>query len=270
MSHEKLSELCSIYALGALDGEELREFEAHLKTGCPLCGQQIREYSETVALIPEALPNVKPSADLKSRLMGQLEQEIPNRGVVDFKPVAKVPPATASRKPGWLPWACALAAGIALMVSLTRVSSLNRGLAEQQERLNQQLEQLKVLQRLLSDEKEVTQFITKPGVRITPLAGTDKSPQAAGKILWSAQEKKALFYASKLPAPPQGKTYQLWIIADNKPFDAGVFSVDPQGNGFLKVPSLSEADKAQKFAVTLEPAGGVPQPTGDMHLLGSL
>ena len=32
MSHEKLSELCSIYALGALDGEELREFEAHLKS----------------------------------------------------------------------------------------------------------------------------------------------------------------------------------------------------------------------------------------------
>ena len=59
-------------------------------------------------------------------------------------------------------------------------------------------------------------------------------------------------------------------IANNEPFNAGVFSVDPQGNGFLKVPVLSEADKAQKFAVTLEPAGGVPQPTGDMHLLGSL
>ena len=270
MSHEKLSELCSVYALGALDGEELREFEAHLKTGCPLCGQELQEYSEMVASIPEALPNVRPSQDLKSRLMARLDQEASHRGVVDFKPAAKGLPAKPDRKRGWLPWACAVAAGIALMVSLTRVSSLNRGISEQHERLNQQLEQLKVLQKLLSDEKEVTQFIAKPGVRITPLAGTDKSPQAAGKILWSAQEKKALFYASKLPAPPEGKTYQLWIIADNKPFDAGVFSVDPQGNGFLKVPSLSEADKAQMFAVTLEPAGGVPQPTGDMHLLGSL
>jgi anti-sigma-K factor RskA len=269
MSHEKLSELCSIYALGALDGEELREFEAHLETGCPLCGQQIQEYSQTVAAIPEALANVKPSADLKDRLMARLDQEGPNRGAVGFKPVVK-PSSGSGRRRGWLPWACAVAAGLALTVSLTRVSRLNRGLVEQQEKLNQQLQQLKTLQRLLSDEKEVTQFIAKPGVRVTPLAGTDRSPQAAGQILWSAQEKKALFYASKLPSPPEGKTYQLWIIANNKPIDAGIFPVDPQGNGFLKVPLLAEADKAQKFAVTLEPAGGVPQPTGAMHLLGSL
>lgn len=270
MSHEKLSELCSIYALGALDGEELREFEAHLKTGCPLCGQQIREFSEVAASIPEALPNMRPSPDLKDRLMASLDHEVSKDRVIDFKSVGKALPATPSRRRGWFPWACAIAAGIALMVSLTRLSSLNRGFAEQQERLNQQIEQLKVLQKLLSDEKEVTQFIAKPGVKITPLAGTDKSPEAVGKVLWSAQEKRALFYASKLPVLPQGKTYQLWIIANNKPFDAGIFLVDPQGNGFLKVPSLSEADKAQKFAVTLEPAGGVPQPTGDMHLLGAL
>jgi anti-sigma-K factor RskA len=62
----------------------------------------------------------------------------------------------------------------------------------------------------------------------------------------------------------------LWMIAGNKPIDAGIFTVGSDGSGFLKVPSLSDADKAQKFAVTLEPAGGVPQPTGDMHLLGSL
>ncbi|MCI0420140.1 MAG: anti-sigma factor [Acidobacteria bacterium] len=271
MSHEKLSELCSIYALGALDGEELREFEAHLKTGCPLCGQQIQEYTELVASIPEALPNVAPSQDLKSRLLAQVEREFPQRGLIDFRPPAtQVVPPKPARKSGWLPWVCAAAAGIALIVSLTRVSSLNRGLSEQHERLNQQLEQLKLLQNLLSEEKEVTQFLRKPEVKITPLAGTAKSPQAAGKIVWSAQEKKALFYASNLPAPPAGKTYQLWVIADNKPVDAGVFSVDPQGNAFVKVASLSEADKAQKFAVTLEPAGGVPQPTGEMHLLGSL
>jgi hypothetical protein len=207
---------------------------------------------------------------LKARLMARLDEEVPNRGVVDFKPAAQVLPVKPQQKRGWFPWACALAAGIALTVSLTRVSSLNRGLTEQQQRLNQQLEQLKVFQRLLSEEKEVTQFFAKPGARITPLAGTDKSPQAAGKILWNAQEKKAFFYASNLAAPPEGKTYQLWMIAGNKPIDAGIFTVGPDGSGFLKVPSLSEADKAQKFAVTLEPAGGVPQPTGDMHLLGSL
>jgi anti-sigma-K factor RskA len=112
--------------------------------------------------------------------------------------------------------------------------------------------------------------LKNPGVRVTTLGGTEKSPKSSGKILWDPKEKRAFFYATHLPAVPAGKTYQLWIIAGNKPFDAGIFSVDQDGNGFLKVDSLSEADKAQKFAVTLEPAGGVPQPTGEMHLLGSL
>src|SRR5262245_37777445 len=133
MSHEKLSELCSIYALGALDGEELREFEAHLKTGCTLCKQQIWEYGETVASIPEALPNVTLSQDLKRRIISRLEQNLPSRTVVDFKPTTHVRPTKAR---AWLPWACAVAAGIALTVSLTRVSSLNRGFAGQQRRLN--------------------------------------------------------------------------------------------------------------------------------------
>src|SRR5262245_42338790 len=155
MSHEKLTELCSIYALGALDGEELREFEAHLKSGCTVCGEQILEYTQTVAAIPEALPNVRPSQDLKSRMMSRLEQEFPNRSLVDFKSAAQAAGAKRGRKISWLPWACAVAAGIALTVSLGQLSTLNRGLAEQQQRLNQQLEQLKVFQRLLSDEKEI-------------------------------------------------------------------------------------------------------------------
>jgi hypothetical protein len=72
MSHEKLSELCSIYALGALDGEELREFEAHLKTGCLLCGQQLVKYGEMVASIPEALPQCEAFAGFETAADGAL------------------------------------------------------------------------------------------------------------------------------------------------------------------------------------------------------
>lgn len=271
MSHEKLSELCPIYALGALDGEELREFEAHLKSGCSVCEQQVREYAELTASIPQALPNVAPSHDLKTRLLARLDQDFPRREVAKFKPAA---PSRLAEKPAarsaWLPWACAAAAGLALVVSLFNVSRLNREIASQEATASQLAGELRALQNQLEQERAVTSFLSRPEVRVTMLAGTDKSPQAAGKIIWSAREKKALFYASNLPAAPPGKTYQLWIIADNKPIDAGIFSVDSQGNSFLKVESLAEADKAQKFAVTLEPAGGVPQPTGEMHLLGSL
>ena len=271
MSHEQLLELCPIHALGALDGEELRELEAHLESGCEMCQQHIREYTELLAVLPEALPNVPLSPALKSRLMDQIEKGSARGRVVDFKT-----PGSAARGEGpvktfaWLPWACAAAAGIALVVSLWNLSNLNRELSGQRSQLSQQRQQIQELQSQLNQEKAVTAFLSDPEARVTMLAGTGKSPRSAGKILWNPKDKKALFYASRLPVPPAGKTYQLWIIAENKPFDAGIFSVNEAGSGFLKIDSLASAEKAQKFAVTLEPAGGVPQPTGEMRLLGSV
>jgi hypothetical protein len=69
---------------------------------------------------------------------------------------------------------------------------------------------------------------------------------------------KALFYARSCRHHRRARLISYGSLLIQAFFDAGVFSVDPQGNGFLKVPVLSEADKAQKFSVTLEPAGGVP------------
>jgi anti-sigma-K factor RskA len=271
MRHDKLFELCPVYALGALDGEELREFEAHLAGGCAVCEAEVREYAGLTGSIPEALPAVVPSGDLKDRLLEKLDALTPRQRPVTERPseLSKFP-QKVSRRQIWLPWACAAAAGVALAISLFNVTRLDREIASQQARVKQLTGQMADLQNQLEQERAVTSFLSKPEVRVTMLAGIGKTPQAAGKILWSAQERKALFYASNLPVAPSGKTYQLWIIADNKPFDAGIFAVDPQGNGFLRVESLSEAVKAQKFAVTLEPAGGVPQPTGEMHLLGSV
>ena len=271
MSHEKLTELCSTYALGALDGEELRELEIHLKSGCPLCEQQIREFTDLIAKVPQALPAVAPSPELRERLMLQLDKYPETGAVFEFRSLTSAgDQAKATKRRSWLPWACALAAGLGLVVSLWNLSGLREDISNQQLRLHQQSEQIKQLQDQLDTERAVTAFLSNPEVRVTTLAGTPKSPQSSGKILWDPKEKRALFYAAHLPVAPSGKTYQLWIIAQNKPFDAGTFSVDENGNGFLKIDLLSQADKVQKFAVTLEPAGGVPQPSGEMHLLGSL
>jgi len=271
MSHEKLSELCPVYALGALDGEELRELEAHLQSGCPLCETQIREFGDLMAQVPQALPGIVPSSDLRTRLMARVDKESQPSEVIEFRSSSvQLDEPTRTKSHFWLPWTCALAAGLALVVSLWNLSSLKQDLSGRLSQLNRQNDQIQQLLDQLDKEKIITDFLTNPEARVTMLAGTGKSPGSSGKIIWDPKEGRALFYAAHLPAAPPGKTYQLWIIAQNTPFDAGVFSVDQNGNGFLKIDLLSKADKAQKFAVTLEPAGGVSQPTGDMHLLGSL
>jgi anti-sigma-K factor RskA len=47
-----------------------------------------------------------------------------------------------------------------------------------------------------------------------------------------------------------------------------VFTVNPGGTGSLRVPALPGVSRVDVFAVTLEPAGGVPAPTGAMYLAG--
>jgi len=47
-----------------------------------------------------------------------------------------------------------------------------------------------------------------------------------------------------------------------------VLNVDDKGNNIMELGTLPETGRIKKFAVTLEPPGGVPQPTGEMYLIG--
>lgn len=49
-----------------------------------------------------------------------------------------------------------------------------------------------------------------------------------------------------------------------------IFGVDQNREGKLEITNLKDSRNIQKFAVTLEPAGGVPAPTGDMFLAGGI
>ena len=79
-----------------------------------------------------------------------------------------------------------------------------------------------------------------------------------------------MLLTSGLPQIPRDRVYELWAFAGNEPVPAGIFEVDEAGHAFLRLPPLPRAKRFDKFAVTIEPAGGVPKPTGPMHLLGSL
>jgi anti-sigma-K factor RskA len=75
-----------------------------------------------------------------------------------------------------------------------------------------------------------------------------------------------VLFVHGLPAPPPGKTYQLWLIAAGAPIGAGVFGVDESGSARHTAVAPVPLDAAVTVAVTLEPAGGVEQPTGPVVL----
>src|SRR5713101_6232248 len=112
-NHDRFDELPSIYALGALDGEELREFEEHLKSGCAICEQTLKETETVLSFIPYYLPVVQPSPEVKERLFKKIEAA----KKIEDNPYE--PTFWERLQPGWFKLAgvCALALLILLFIS---------------------------------------------------------------------------------------------------------------------------------------------------------
>jgi len=83
--------------------------------------------------------------------------------------------------------------------------------------------------------------------------------------------RKGLLYAFDLRPVPLDKIYELWWITEKEgPVMAGLFRPDERGIGRIDVDLPTGAGRIQAAAVTIEPAGGVPKPTGPMVLVGEL
>jgi anti-sigma-K factor RskA len=287
MSHEPFAELAPAYALGALDGEERARFEAHLAAGCPACEAVVRDYGEVLAGLGAAAAPVAPPPAVRARLLERLATEpgLPRREPAPRPappptpaPPARsprpAPPARATAPPrsrlGWpLAWAATLAAAAAVVAYLwTTVGDLRREAAMREAQIAALRTRLAALAGEAARQQEQLALLRAPETSVVALAGQPPSPSAHGRMWWHGQSRRGLFVTSGLPPAPPDKTYQLWVISDGKPISAGVFAVDPGGSGVLPVGPIPDAARAEAFAVTLEPAGGLPAPSGSMYLVG--
>ncbi len=73
MSHTTVDEeaagRAALYALGALEGDEAREFEEHLAAGCLSCAAELREYEAVAGQLGLAAPEAEPPAGVRARLL---------------------------------------------------------------------------------------------------------------------------------------------------------------------------------------------------------
>jgi anti-sigma-K factor RskA len=119
----------------------------------------------------------------------------------------------------------------------------------------------------MRQSEEVIALLKSPSSKVVSLAGSDVAKDAGALFLFDLATKKAWLYAFNLPQLPGGKVYQLWAI-DERPVSAGIFGVDSGQKGRLLIKNMPGLSRMKKFAVTLEPDGGRPQPTGAIYLVG--
>ncbi len=253
--NERHEELIALLAIGSL-GAEKEELTRHLDEGCRRCEGLLVDFRQSAGALAAAVSPRRPSRELRERILASVD---PSRSVVG-----------PARSPAPLaPWLLAAAAALLFVVVLLDDARVRREREEVQGRVAALQSRVETSEREAARRDLRARVLESEDVRILFLGGKDPQPRAQAKVFWSEKAKRGVLVAANLVPLPPDRQYQLWVFDEGKPVDAGVFDVDPAGRALFESKDLSAIAAAESFAVTVEPRGGVPQPTGPIVLIGS-
>ncbi|MGE3958979.1 MAG: anti-sigma factor [Vicinamibacterales bacterium] len=123
--------------------------------------------------------------------------------------------------------------------------------------------------RLAADTGIMGAVLSAPDLVRFGLAGVDGSSTTA-QLLWS-RSRGLVLSAAGLSAPPDGFTYQAWLLTESEAITAGLFAPDETGHATLisgQPPAVGRP--VLGVSLTLEPSAGSATPTGRIVALNRL
>lgn len=255
-----------LYALGALDGEDRQKFEAHLRS-CKDCQKQLAESQSLGVLIGLTAPPLAPPPTVKANLMDTIQKEKSAREAAATQTVLKPAPRRAR-------WGLRFSLGFAMA---TIVLALVCSWLWKMDTLHEQ-QLSRTMARLQKSEAEtqrnqaamqaMTRVMSAPDTVQVDLAHQAGTPPGNAHVLYNAR-MGIVVYSGVISPAPSDKSYQLWLVPDSgAPVSAGLVEADQESGA--AVAHLPQGLAAKAFAVTLEPRGGRPQPTGPKVLVGAV
>ena len=307
MSHEEaFSELAAV-ALDAVSADVAHAVRSHAQV-CPECGPELAAMELTVAtlgeLVPSAQINRGRSAGIRSRLLMRARSEreslaapVPGppdiaRGVASLTGLGsrmtpgsqravtgemrRVTPAQPQRQStdvvpiprvNWF----AIAATVALVATgtqLFRVTSDRNEMRDQLAAADTVTPRNDSLASALNQKDAMIAAMGGNDVKIVPLM-TKTAREPLGRMVWNRTSDDWIMVTYNLPQPAPGKTYQVWLVTDREKISAGTFRPDANGKTVMHAHYVLDRNALRAVAITEEPEGGMPAPTGVMVVAGS-
>jgi anti-sigma-K factor RskA len=286
MTWDEVKEIAPLYVIGALDEKTAHDVEAVLHVATPEQQLVVARWRDVATLLPQALPLQTPPNNLRERLLNRIaeeSQQTPIETAVEESTLKEMseqsektvlpfvqPRRFESKTARWMLIAASLLLAFASGYLFKQNADLSRKLDNLARERNSLSDERDSLSEELAAWKRQVDDIVSPRTRVIAMVG-DETPQANAKVVWDMKAQQWAVYIFDLPAPPSDKDYQLWYVTKNAKINAAVFRTDSQGRTFLKLTLPPDALAGlAATAVTLEPRGGSPQPTGKFYLKASI
>jgi anti-sigma-K factor RskA len=260
-------DLAAAYALGALEPDEARRFEAYL-AGSPEAQREVAEFREVAALLAVGETESVPGPDLRDRVLARVGHEksraLPSGGRAPRRPIPLAMWGALA--------ACLLAAvglGAGFLSTRKQLGDAQSQYTDLARTLDRQRRQLAEREKTLAEREATLNALTEPGVELYQLTASG-DPEPGIQLFWNREKNLAIVNGFRLKPLPSGQAYQLWFIEDGKPVPSVTFKPEPSGHAKVEGVTVPTAGELSAAAITVEPEGGSPQPTSPILLLGSL
>lgn len=222
------------YAISALDSAEVAALESHLLT-CEVCQSELSTYALLSDQLLLSVPPQQPSTMLRRKLQAHL------------------PSAHKTSKPkfSWSFTQISVSLAMIVLLALSIFSIIQtQKLYQQQSKLAQQVETSQLTLAAMS----------YPETQALPITAENIS----GTLLLAKEQNIAVIITWNLPVLQSNQTYQIWLIdPQGKRTSGGIFNSQP-GLPYTSTTVSSPVGLVNfnGIGVTIEPAGGSLQPTG--------
>lgn len=243
LPHTEIQDLLGAYALDAVDVDEAIAIDVHLAT-CPRCRDEVQEHREVASLL--AYAGTSAPEGLWERLAESLEEAPPATAAPLLGRSARV--AARSRRRG-----IGIASAVAAASLFAGIGAVG-GVQVQSALRNQDAQISKVAGSLTKEAsrgrllREASAAALAEGAHSVHLITPDRAPLADAVVL---SDGTGYLIDAGAPVLPDGRTYQLWAVANGQKLSVGVLGKDVDVVTFW-APQATDA-----LALTVEQAPGV-------------
>jgi anti-sigma-K factor RskA len=268
------SGILEAYVLDVLTAEERQEAELRIAAS-PALQAEVDAIEEAMLGFAKA-QSIAPPDGMQHQIWDALdpkpaEQLVHNVHQAPSFNAAATGMRTISLKLRWQ-----LAAAIALLF----MSALANVFLYQQARSisGESKQMVAIIDSLQAEQQRTTALLNAVDQQRTLLADSSLRPiimkslvpgqSMAATIYWNKVSGQSFLAVQKMPVPPAGKQYQMWVIQGGKPVSMGVIDNSIAARGqVIALPAQIYA--AEAFAISLENEGGSATPTS-VQVLGAL